>query len=90
MGDLDEDAGPVAGVLLGAHRPAVLEVAEHLERLLHDVVRGPSLQVDHEAEAAGVLLVLGIVEALPGGVAGLAHLVPVTLKWTGECGPPRE
>ena len=71
---LDEDAGAVAGVLLGAHRAAVLQVDEHGERPPHGVVRGTPLDVDHEAEAAGVLLVPRIVEPLLRWIPGLAHL----------------
>jgi len=71
---LEEDAGPVAGVLLRADRAAVLEVHEHLERLREDVVRGAPLDVGDEPEPARVVLVPRIVEALPGGIAGLGRL----------------
>ena len=58
MRRLEEDAGAVARVLLRPDRAAVLEVHEHRERLLDDVVRGAPLHVHDEAEAAGVVLVL--------------------------------
>ena len=63
---LDEDAGAVAGVGLAAARAAVLQVDEHLQRLPHDRVRPAPLDVDDEADAAGVVLVAGIVETLGG------------------------
>ena len=61
---LDQDPGAVAGVLLGAAGAAMLEVAEHGEGFLHDVMGGAAGDVDDEAESAGVVLVAGIVEAL--------------------------
>ena len=38
------------------------QVDQDLQRLLHDRVRLAALDVDDEADAAGVVLVLGIVE----------------------------
>ena len=61
---LQEDAGAVAGVLLAAAGAAVLEVQQDLDRLLDDLVRLAALEVDDEADAAGVVLVARIVEAL--------------------------
>jgi hypothetical protein len=61
---LDQDAGAVAGVDLAAAGAAVTEVDQHLQRLLHDGVRLPPLDVDHEADTAGVVLVLGVVQPL--------------------------
>ena len=63
---LDEDAGAVAGVDLAAARAAVLQVHQDLQRLLHDGVRLAALDVDDEADAAGVVLVHGVVETLRG------------------------
>jgi hypothetical protein len=42
----------------------MLEVVEQLEALGHDRARGLALQVDDETDAAGVFLVLRVVEAL--------------------------
>ena len=47
------------------------QVVEHLQSLLHDIVRALALDVDHEADAAGVVLVRGIVEALRFGDAAV-------------------
>ena len=63
IGDLQQDARAVAGVGLAAARAAVPQVHQHLQRLLHDRVGTPSLDVHDEADAAGVVLVPGIVEA---------------------------
>src|SRR6185503_17989767 len=66
IGNLDEDAGAVAGVRLAAAGPAVEQVDQDPQALLDDAVRAPSLDVDDEADAARVVLVARIVEA--GGV----------------------
>ncbi len=68
--DLRKHAGPVAGVALVAGAPAVAHVVEDRERLAHDLVGLPSLDVDHETDAAGVVLPRGIVQALSGRQAG--------------------
>jgi len=56
VGDLRQQAGSVAGVLLAPGRATVLEIAEHLQRLPDDVVRSARFQVDDEAEPARVVL----------------------------------
>src|SRR5690606_13535405 len=62
--DLNQDAGAVAGVRLAAARAAVLEIQQDLDALGDDVVRLAALEMDDEPDAAGVLLVLGIVKSL--------------------------
>ncbi len=42
------------------------QVVEHLQALAHDVVRALAFNVDHKADAAGVMLVSGIVETFFG------------------------
>jgi hypothetical protein len=64
---LQQHAGAVAGVGLGAGGAAVVEVAEDLQRLLQDLVRLAALHVHHEADAAGVVLKPRIVEPLLAG-----------------------
>jgi hypothetical protein len=46
---------------------AVVEVLQHLDRLLDDPVRLVSLDVDHEALAARIVLVARVVQALLRG-----------------------
>ena len=60
VGHLQQDAGAVAGVGLAAARAAVPQVHQHLQRLLHDRVGTAPLDVDDEADAAGVVLVPGM------------------------------
>ena len=71
--DLEQDAGAVTGVGLGAHRTAVLEVDQGRYGLVHDVPRPASVHVHHERDATRIVLVLWPVQAL-GAVSG-AHLV---------------
>ena len=63
---LDEDAGAVAGIGFAAAGAAVLQVMQDLDGLLNDVVRLAALDVDDEADAAGVVLELRIVKPLLG------------------------
>jgi hypothetical protein len=63
---LDQNAGAVARVRLAPARAAMLQVDEHLHRLAHDCIRLASLDVDDEADATGVALVIRVVETLPG------------------------
>ena len=72
--DLREEPGAVAGVLLAPRRAAVLEVREDLQRLADDVVGGAGRDVDDEPEAAGVVLVPRVVEALRRRGTGDAHV----------------
>ena len=72
---LDQDAGAVARVDLGAAGAAVVQVLEHLDRLLDDPVRLLALDVDHESLATGVVLVARVVEPLFRRRAQLHRLV---------------
>ena len=63
VGDLDQDAGAVAHQLVGADRAAMVEVLEDLQALLDDGVRFAAGDVGDEADAAGVVLVGGRVQA---------------------------
>ena len=64
VGDLEQDAGAVTRVGLGAHGAAVLEVAQRGERLGHDVVAGHAGQGGDEGDTARVVLVAAVVEPL--------------------------
>jgi hypothetical protein len=80
---LGEHAGAVTRLRLGAGGTAVLEVAQRRQALLDDAVAGPAGDVDDEGDAARVVLVRGVVQALPrrqagagGEGAGQGHAVP--------------
>ena len=66
VGYLHQNARAVSGVRLGTARTAVLEVAQHLERLLDDGVRFFALDVDDKADAARIMLEARIVKPLLG------------------------
>ena len=66
MGQLRQDAGAVAGLLLGSARTAVIQIDQDLDALLHDVVGFDVLQVRNETDTAGVVFEPGIVQTFPG------------------------
>ena len=61
---LGQDARAVARVGLGAGGTAVLQVAQHRERLLDQRVARLAGEGGHEADATGVVLVAGVVHTL--------------------------
>ena len=61
---LQQHAGAVAGVHLRAAGAAVVQIREDLQALLQDRVRFAALDVDDEADAAGVMLEGGVVQTL--------------------------
>ena len=64
IGNLDQDAGAVAGVDVGAACTAVLEIAERADRLGDDLVALAAVHVAHEVEPTRVVLVPGVVQPL--------------------------
>ncbi|AJX01694.1 hypothetical protein BM45_3124 [Burkholderia mallei] len=73
--NLDQDARAVAHQRIGADRAAVIEVLEDLQALLDDFVALLALDVSDEADAAGVVLVLRVVQTLRGRKRALRLLV---------------
>ena len=67
---LDQDPGAVSGFGVGAGSATMLEVLERLDRQADDVVAGLVVQARDDRDAAGVMLVTGVVEAV--GLLGLA------------------
>jgi hypothetical protein len=78
---LHQDAGAVAGVLLAAAGAAVLQVQQHLDRLLHDAVGLAAVGVHDEADPARVVLVAGIVETLGARTWRVFHGKGSILHW---------
>ena len=66
---LHEDAGAVAGRRLAAARAAMQQVDQDAQPLLDNGVRAAALDVDDEADAAGIVLVRRVVQAGCGGPA---------------------
>ncbi len=71
--DLHQDAGAVAHARIGTDRAAVLEVAQDPQAVFDDLMRLAALDVGDEADAAGILVELGIVEALGRRHAGIGR-----------------
>ena len=68
---LHEDAGAVAGRGFAAAGAAVQQVHQDPQPLLDNRVRAAALDVDDEADAAGIVLVDGIVQTdAPGASFG--------------------
>ena len=63
VGHLDEDPGAVAGLGVGALRPAMLQVLERRDRAPDRLVAARAVQARHEGDAARVVLVGWVVEA---------------------------
>ena len=64
VGNLDQDAGAVAHQRIGAHRAAMIEVAQDRQALLDDRVIPAALDVRDETHAAGIVFVTGVVQTL--------------------------
>src|SRR5690606_32439579 len=80
VGDLGQDAGAVAGVVLGPGRAAVLEVDQELDALRDDVVGTFPLDVHHEPDAAGIVLKTWVVQSFRAGKQGLHHRPPLSIR----------
>ncbi len=75
VGQLGEDARAVAGADVGALGAAVLEVVERRERVHDDLVRRLVVQPGDHRDAAGVVLVAGVVQAFGLGSCNVRHMV---------------
>ena len=67
MGNLDQDAGAVARLGVGAHGTAVLEVLEDGQAVGHHAVAFGVGDIGDEADAAGIVLVARIIETMRVG-----------------------
>ena len=65
--DLDHDAGAVAGLGIGTHGAAMLEVLEDGQSVGHHAMALGIVDIGDEADAAGVVLVARIVETVRFG-----------------------
>ena len=63
VGELDQDAGAVAGVGVGARCSAVLEVLQRDDRALHGLVAGDTVKARDHGDATGVVFIAGVVQA---------------------------
>ena len=70
VGNLHQDARPVAGRFVGPGRPAVHQVHQHLLAVFDDLVLAPAGNIDDRADAAGIVLPPRIVQTLGLGRGG--------------------
>ena len=68
--DLHEHSRAVARLGVGGDGAAMREVLEQLERAANDLRRALALCVGNESDAAAIVLVRGIVQALPAHAVG--------------------
>src|ERR1035441_2220836 len=61
VGDLEEDAGAVAGLRIASAGAAVRQVEQHLDSLLNNLVTLLAANVGHESDPAGVVLLCRMV-----------------------------
>jgi hypothetical protein len=66
VGNLEEDAGAISAVALGAGGAAMLHALECTETAIDEIVTSLALEMCQEADAAGVVLEAGVVEATNG------------------------
>src|SRR5262249_2109946 len=76
VGDLDQDPRAVAGVILAAAGPSMVEVDQSGETIADDLMRAPPLEINDEADAAAIVLVGGVIEALGCRDRGSHRIIP--------------
>ena len=67
MGNLDEDSGTVSGFRVAAAGAAVCKVDQDLDAFADDVMALVSTDAGHKSHAAGVVLMVGVVQTLSRG-----------------------
>jgi hypothetical protein len=67
VGDLNQDAGAIAGLGIAAAGAPVGQVDQNLDTFEDDVVRPLALEIRNEANAAGIVLEARVVKALRRG-----------------------
>ena len=72
-GQLDQDAGPVAAVGLGARGSTVFEMLQGDQPVDDDGVRAAALDIGDHGDATGVRLVVRVVEPLGLGECRIKH-----------------
>ena len=60
----DQNTGTVTSVRLATTTPAVLHVHQHLQRIEHILMARFTLQIRHKSNAAAILLISRVIEAL--------------------------
>ena len=84
MRHAEQNAGPVAGVLLVAQPAPMLHAAVHRQRGFDDLPAWPALDVANEADAATVLLKRRIVQAPLGRQPAQGHFPSLAVTHRGH------
>ena len=71
--NLNQDTRAVTGQRVGAGGTAMRQVVEDRQALDDNVMAFPVLDVDHESNAAGIVLVPGVIEPVSGRRSNLRH-----------------
>ena len=66
MRDLEENAGPVAGIGFAAAGAAMAKVQENRQCLMDDLMRSFAFDIDDKTHTAAVFFVCGVIETLLG------------------------
>ena len=64
MGNLDQNAGAIAGLRIAAAGASVRQIDQNLNALEDDVVRFVPGNIGHKTDAAGIVLLPWVIEAL--------------------------
>jgi len=67
VGDLNQDAGAIAGSGIATASAPVRQVDQNLDAFADDVVRPLALEMRNEANSAGIVLVARVIKALRRG-----------------------
>src|ERR1039458_3088698 len=77
MRGLDENACAVAGICFATAGAAVIQVQQHLQRLLNDGMGLPPFDIDHKPHAASLVLELRVIKTQLDRGTGLLLLPAV-------------
>jgi hypothetical protein len=66
MRDLQQHTGAIAGIFFATASPAMIQVLQHRQRLLDDLMGLLPFDIDNESDAAGIVLKSGIIKSLFG------------------------
>jgi hypothetical protein len=73
MRELEQDARAVAGIHFATTGAAVIQVHQNGQGLLNNIMGSFALHLTDEADAAGVMFELRVVETLFLGKSGIIH-----------------
>src|SRR5262245_29242580 len=75
MRHLKQDSRTVTGIFLATASPAVIEILQNRERFIDDFVGFLTFDIDHESDAARIVLKPRIIKSLFGREVGNLHIL---------------